>query len=107
MKKTFILVFLVLGFLLSACSNGQPEINLGIIAGLGGTMRLGSYPCDLKKGYNVYEVYKKQHIKERHRHRYEFNNEYLKQFEKAGMTASGINSKDNLVEIKERQCYNM
>ncbi len=71
------------------------------IAGLGGTMRLGSYPCDLKKGSRVAEIYKKQHIKERHRHRYEFNNKFLDKYEAAGMIASGINSKDNLVEIIE------
>ncbi|MCD4680332.1 MAG: CTP synthase [Bacteroidales bacterium] len=71
------------------------------ISGLGGTMRLGSYPCDLKKGTKVYEVYQKQHIKERHRHRYEFNNNYLDKYQDAGMIASGINPKDNLVEIIE------
>ena len=67
----------------------------------GGTMRLGSYPCDLKKGSKANLIYGKNHIAERHRHRYEFNNYYLEQFEKAGMIASGINPDNNLVEIIE------
>ena len=71
------------------------------ISGLGGTMRLGSYPCDIKAKTKAYEVYQENHIRERHRHRYEFNNAYLKQFLDAGMIASGFNTKDNLVEIIE------
>ena len=67
----------------------------------GGTMRLGSYTCDLKKGSKVAAIYGKNRITERHRHRYEFNNKYLEQFEKAGMIASGINPENNLVEIVE------
>ncbi|EDM36868.1 CTP synthetase [Pedobacter sp. BAL39] len=67
----------------------------------GGTMRLGSYPCDLKKGTKAYAAYGKAHITERHRHRYEFNNAYLKQYEDAGMIASGLNPESNLVEIVE------
>jgi CTP synthase len=67
----------------------------------GGTMRLGAYPCDLKKGSKAAAIYGKPHISERHRHRYEFNNEYLKQYEDAGMTPSGINPATNLVEIVE------
>lgn len=67
----------------------------------GGTMRLGSYICDLKKGSKAFHIYGKSQIKERHRHRYEFNNEYLKQFEEAGMIASGINPDNGLVEIVE------
>ncbi|PRY50418.1 CTP synthase [Arcticibacter pallidicorallinus] len=67
----------------------------------GGTMRLGSYICDLKKGSKAYNIYGKSQITERHRHRYEFNNEYLKQFEEAGMIASGINPDNGLVEIVE------
>lgn len=67
----------------------------------GGTMRLGSYSCDLKKGSKAFTIYGKSQIKERHRHRYEFNNEYLKQFEDAGMIASGINPDNGLVEIVE------
>ncbi len=67
----------------------------------GGTMRLGAYPCDLKKGTKAYAAYGKQHISERHRHRYEFNSEYLTQYEAAGMIASGINPETKLVEIVE------
>ena len=67
----------------------------------GGTMRLGSYPCDIKEHTRVYEVYKKKQIRERHRHRYEFNNTYLEAFEKAGMRASGCNPDTDLVEIIE------
>ena len=67
----------------------------------GGTMRLGAYPCDLKEGTKVHEAYGKDFIRERHRHRYEFNNEYLKDFEKNGFIASGINPESNLVEIME------
>ena len=67
----------------------------------GGTMRLGAYPCVLKKGSKVAEAYGKLHISERHRHRYEFNNDYLAQFEAAGMKAVGINPDTNLVEVVE------
>ncbi|WP_255713372.1 CTP synthase [Pedobacter sp. Leaf132] len=71
------------------------------IVNMGGTMRLGSYPCDIKKGTKAFAIYGKQHINERHRHRFEFNNDYLKQYEEAGMIASGINPQTNLVEIVE------
>ncbi|MCX6310984.1 MAG: CTP synthase [Bacteroidetes bacterium] len=67
----------------------------------GGTMRLGAYPCQLIEGSNAFAVYGKHTIYERHRHRYEFNNEYLNDFEKAGMTATGINPEGGLVEIVE------
>jgi CTP synthase len=67
----------------------------------GGTMRLGAYPCELTKGSKAHHIYGKSKISERHRHRYEFNNKYLKQFEKAGMIASGINPDTGLVEIIE------
>lgn len=67
----------------------------------GGTMRLGSYPCELKKGTKAFQAYGKSKINERHRHRYEFNNRYLQKFEEAGMIASGINPDSNLVEIIE------
>ena len=67
----------------------------------GGTMRLGSYTCDLKKGSKAAAIYGKLQITERHRHRYEFNNEYLDRYEKSGMVASGINPDNNLVEIIE------
>ncbi|MFC3878825.1 CTP synthase [Algoriphagus namhaensis] len=68
---------------------------------MGGTMRLGSYACDLKKGSKAYAAYGKASIEERHRHRYEFNNEYLEKFEANGMIASGINPDTGLVEIVE------
>ncbi len=71
------------------------------IAGLGGTMRLGAYPCRLKKGSKVFDIYKSENISERHRHRYEFNNKYLDEYQKAGLIAVGMNEKDNLVEIVE------
>ncbi len=71
------------------------------ITAKGGTMRLGAYPCDIKKGTKAFAAYGKQHITERHRHRYEFNSAYLKQYEEAGMIASGINPGSNLVEIIE------
>lgn len=67
----------------------------------GGTMRLGAYPCQLTKGSNAYKAYGKELIEERHRHRYEFNNAYLGQLEKAGMKPVGINPDTNLVEVVE------
>ncbi|RMG78646.1 MAG: CTP synthase [Bacteroidetes bacterium] len=67
----------------------------------GGTMRLGAYDCVLKKDSTAYKAYGKQRISERHRHRWEFNNDYLEQFEKAGMRATGINPDSKLVEIVE------
>ncbi len=67
----------------------------------GGTMRLGAYPCVLKKDSKVYEAYGTDEISERHRHRYEFNNEYKEKMEKAGLIATGINPESNLVEIVE------
>jgi CTP synthase len=71
------------------------------ITAKGGTMRLGSYPCDLKEGSMANRIYGKLHISERHRHRWEFNNAYLEQFEQAGMVASGKNLDTGLVEIIE------
>ena len=67
----------------------------------GGTMRLGSYPCVIKENTLAYSIYGTTEIHERHRHRWEFNNKYLKQFEEAGMIASGINPQTGLVEIIE------
>ena len=67
----------------------------------GGTMRLGSYKCTLEKGSLIYKTYKSSDIKERHRHRYEFNNLYKKEFNDNGMITSGINKKLNLVEVIE------
>jgi CTP synthase len=67
----------------------------------GGTMRLGSYPCKIDKHSLAYQIYGKPLINERHRHRYEFNNKYLADFNKAGLWASGINPETSLVEIVE------
>ncbi|MCA6073597.1 CTP synthase [Fulvivirga sedimenti] len=67
----------------------------------GGTMRLGAYPCDLQKGSKAMAAYGKSKISERHRHRYEFNNKYLKRMEAKGMKAVGINPDTGLVEVIE------
>ena len=64
-------------------------------------MRLGAWDCEIKKDSKVFDAYKSELISERHRHRYEFNNDYLKQIEAAGMKATGINPKTGLVEIIE------
>ncbi len=71
------------------------------IKNMGGTMRLGAYPCSLAEGSKVREAYGQEMISERHRHRYEFNNVYLEDFEKAGMKATGFNPESNLVEVVE------
>lgn len=71
------------------------------ITTLGGTMRLGEYSCTLKKNTFAYDAYKKTTIFERHRHRYEFNNEYAEDFAKKGMSSSGTNPDSDLVEIIE------
>ncbi|SFB85846.1 CTP synthase [Parapedobacter composti] len=71
------------------------------VKNMGGTMRLGAYDCELKKGSKAAAIYGKARISERHRHRYEFNNDYLAQYEAAGMIASGINPDNKLVEIIE------
>jgi CTP synthase len=71
------------------------------ITAKGGTMRLGAYSCDLKPGTLARKIYEKDTISERHRHRWEFNNNYLQTFEKAGMVASGKNKESGLVEIVE------
>jgi len=71
------------------------------IKDLGGTMRLGAYPCKIKKNTLAFRVYGKTLIQERHRHRYEFNNKYKKLLEKKGMKFCGIYLKRNLAEIIE------
>jgi len=71
------------------------------ITDYGGTMRLGACDCKLTNGSKVKKAYGRKNIQERHRHRYEFNNKYLKQFGEVGMNATGINPKSNLVEIIE------
>ena len=67
----------------------------------GGTLRLGNYECELKKGTLAYKDYKQDTILERHRHRYEFNNEYKELLEKKGMVFSGKNVQADLIEIIE------
>ena len=71
------------------------------IKNLGGTMRLGAYDCELKEGTKVSDAYQVEKIEERHRHRYEFNNAFLQDFEYNGMIAAGKNPKTNLVEVVE------
>ena len=72
------------------------------ITQMGGTMRLGAYDCELQPGSRTFEAYGRDTlIKERHRHRYEFNNAYLDEYEKAGMKCVGVNPAANLVEIVE------
>ncbi len=71
------------------------------ISDKGGTMRLGGYKCVISKGSKAYAAYDKTEIMERHRHRYEFNDKYLEDFEKNGMLSVGINPESNLVEIME------
>ncbi|WP_310556129.1 CTP synthase [Flavobacterium sp.] len=67
----------------------------------GGTMRLGAWKCDIKQNTLAHKIYGKTSILERHRHRYEFNNEYQEQLEKAGLKATGTNPETGLVEIIE------
>jgi CTP synthase len=67
----------------------------------GGTMRLGAYPCILKEGTLAHSIYGTTEVSERHRHRYEFNNEFLEVYEQNGMIASGKNPQTGLVEIIE------
>ena len=71
------------------------------ITNMGGTMRLGAYGCDLKEGSRVRAIYGAEHIEERHRHRYEFNNAYRADFEANGMMCTGRNPESDLVEIVE------
>lgn len=71
------------------------------ITNMGGTMRLGAYECVIDPTSKTYQAYQSEHIQERHRHRYEFNNSYKEEFEKAGMKCVGINPESDLVEIIE------
>ncbi len=86
-------------------SSPHPVINLmeeqKQIANLGGTMRLGAYPCVIKPGSRVYQCYQELEISERHRHRYEVNNAYRERFEAAGVVFSGLSPDNLLVEILE------
>ena len=67
----------------------------------GGTMRLGSWKCEIKKGSKIFDIYKKENIQERHRHRWEVNNEYISSMKKNGLSTSGINPDTGLVEVIE------
>ncbi|MEO6961921.1 MAG: CTP synthase [Puia sp.] len=100
----------VLGLIAAHSTEMQPDTPIPVIDLMehqkkitvkGGTMRLGAYPCAIKDNTLAMEIYNKPLISERHRHRYEFNNEYLQQFEQAGMIASGKNPESGLVEIIE------
>ena len=71
------------------------------ITNMGGTMRLGAYEWVLRQNSRVFNIYKKEHIQERHRHRYEFNNDFLKEYERSGMQCVGRNPESDLVEIVE------
>ena len=86
-------------------STKHPVINLmesqKNVTKKGGTMRLGAWNCQLSHNSKVYKAYKTELISERHRHRYEFNNDYLSQIEEAGLKATGINPKTGLVEVVE------
>ena len=68
---------------------------------MGGTMRLGSYTCQLKRGSTAAQAYGSTTVQERHRHRYEFNGAYAAQFEEAGMSLAGTNPDTKLVEVVE------
>ncbi len=86
-------------------STKYPVINLmesqENVTNKGGTMRLGAWDCEIKKDSKVFKAYQSELISERHRHRYEFNNKYLKEIEEAGLKATGINPKTGLVEVVE------
>ncbi len=71
------------------------------VSDMGGTMRLGNYPCRVKPGTRLFDAYQTETIGERHRHRYEFNNTYRKTFEAAGVIFSGTSPDDQLVEVIE------
>ena len=71
------------------------------ISNMGGTMRLGAYECVLKQGSRVFNIYKKEHIQERHRHRYEFNNAFRAEFEEKGLVIAGTSPDGRLVEAVE------
>ena len=75
------------------------------IADIGGTSRLGAYPCELKNETKSFSIYGAEIISERHRHRFEFNNQYIELFEKAGMIVAGICPSGGQVEIMENRCH--
>ena len=86
-------------------ATSHPVIDLMLeqrgITDMGGTMRLGLYPCELQAGTKAAQAYGVAHVDERHRHRFEFNNHYRAEFEKAGMVFSGLSPDGKLVEISE------
>jgi len=71
------------------------------ISNMGGTMRLGAYDCELRQGSRTQAIYNAEEIQERHRHRYEFNNQYIKEYEQNGMQCVGRNPESDLIEIVE------
>jgi CTP synthase len=85
----------------------HPVINLmeaqKTVTNKGGTMRLGAWKCNLTTDSLVHQIYGKPEISERHRHRYEYNNDYVNQLQKAGLQATGINPDTGLVEVIELQ----
>ena len=100
----------VLGLTKAHSTEMNPDTDQGVIAmmeeqkkitQMGGTMRLGAYACELRPDSRTASVYGTTTISERHRHRYEFNNEYLEAFEQAGMLPIGRNPETGLVEIME------
>lgn len=68
---------------------------------MGGTMRLGAYACEVKKGSKLFDAYRSELIYERHRHRYEFNDKYIENYIKAGFKPVGINPESKLVEAMQ------
>ena len=75
------------------------------VTNMGGTMRLGEYDCQLRNGSRVAGIYGVPEIRERHRHRYEFNNKYKEEYEKNGMLCTGVNPESGLVEIVEMPAH--
>jgi len=91
----------VIGLITEWIKNGEVEIRKSN-GDLGGTMRLGAYPSNIKKGTKAYAAYGQKVIHERHRHRYEVNTNYAKNYEQAGLVFSGMSPDDSLPEIIER-----
>jgi CTP synthase len=71
------------------------------VTNMGGTMRLGAYACEVKKGSKLFDAYRSELIYERHRHRYEFNDKYIENYIKAGFKPVGINPESKLVEAMQ------
>ncbi len=92
--------------LLTEWNKGKEKIKRNLASDKGGTMRLGSYPCNLIKGTVAYSIYKRNKIQERHRHRYEVNSKYEKKFNAAGLYFSGKSPDGKLPEIIEIKNHN-